>query len=141
MRTNIESIGEGDEEKMLRLLSAMVEYDASDDPVYKERLIEEIRQLKKELVSKLTPFKTVDCIVAGDKDVEKAEFVVCANDAPDAFRVKGTVTDTCAHCGTAVLLSPDSPKGPPKLCFDCFDCAVAYGEKRNAEEEQDSLGA
>lgn len=138
MRTNLESINnEGEEEQILRFCAAMFEYDATEDPIRKEILSEEIRQLKKQLIGRLPEFKNVDCIVAGDKDAERAEFVVCAESTPDAFRVKGTVEATCSKCGVAVLLSPDSPKGPPKMCMTC---AIELAEKRDKEEGQDSFG-
>lgn len=138
MRTNIESINNEDElEQILRFFTAMAEYDVTEDPIRQQILSEEIRQLKKQLIGRLPEFKNIDCIVAGDKDQDKAEMIVCAEATPDAFRVKGTVEATCSKCGVAVLLSPDSPKGPPKVCMPC---AIKLAEKRDKEEGQDSFG-
>lgn len=139
MRDNIESVGDGGQhEKLLRLLSAMAEYDDTTDPITQERLAEEMRQLKKELVQSLEQFKNTECLVAGDKDADQAQFVVCATAGPGDFRVKGTVEVPCSKCGIKVLLSPDSPQAPPKVCYDC---AIEYVKNNNEEEEQDSFGS
>lgn len=138
MRTNIESISnEAELKQLMRFFDAMAEYDATDDPIRKDILSEEIRQLKKQLIGRLPEFKNTECIVAGDKDQDKAEMIVCAESTPDAFKVKGTVAVPCSKCGVMVLLSPDSPKGPPKVCMPC---AIELAEKRDKEEGQDSFG-
>jgi hypothetical protein len=137
---NLDGIPMSDENhaKLLRLFSAMSEYDATDDPIKQQRIVEEIRQLKKQLIPLLPQFKNTENMVAGDKDADKAELIVCADARPDSFRVKGTVEVPCSFCGVTVLLSPDSPKGPPKACYSC---ASDYAEKRTREGEEDSLGA
>ena len=140
MRQNLDpTFNSGEEDdKAMRLLGLLAGYDASDDPIHKQRLVEEIRQLKKELLQKMGPFKNINCMVAGDKDTDTAQLVVCAEATPDAFRVDGTIEVACSKCGKIVLLSPDSPRKPPKVCMDC---AIACANKFNMEDGQESLGA
>jgi hypothetical protein len=101
-------------------------------------LDEDIRILKKELAQLVAPqLKNVENLVAGDKDAENAALVVCADARPDSIRLDGTIEVPCFKCGKLVLLSPDSPKVPPK---SCFACAVIEMDRLNKEDEQDSFG-
>jgi len=129
---------EEDHQKLERLMDLMLAYDKSTDEVNKQRMTEEIRQIKTELLKLLPQFKGIDCMVSGDKDEDKANVVVCSLATPDAFRVTGTVDVPCSKCNRLVVLSPDSPKGPPKMCIDC---AIAYTEAMKNEDGQESLGA
>lgn len=138
MRDNIESIGDEEKhKKFFQLLTLMAEYDEAE-PADRQAIVEEIRILKKELVKTIEGFEEIECVVAGDKDADKAEVVLCADATPDnVFRVKGTIEVPCSKCGKAVLFSPDSPKGPPKVCYDCAKVMIA---KQKETDEQDSFG-
>ena len=140
---DIESMFQTEEDcdNLKRLLSAMEEFNASNDPIHRQRLEEEIYQLKKTLIKLITgmdAFKTINYIVAGDKNADKAEFVVCCRADTDPMRLEGSIEVECCHCKVAVVLSPDSPKAPPKICMDC---AIAEGKRRNEHNDEDSLGA
>jgi hypothetical protein len=134
---NYDNLTEEDIEKAARLFVLFGLHDACKDPFQKERFVEEIRSLKKQLLNKIVP-AGIECVVAGDKDADKVDLVVCAEATPDAVRVAGTIEVPCSKCGKLVLLSPDSPKGPPKACYDC---AWTIAQKQSMEDGQDSLGA
>jgi hypothetical protein len=140
MRTNLtpNELSDDDHMKLLELFDLIQKYDNTTDTMYKGILLEDIRRIKKELVKALPQFQNIECLVAGDRDADQAEFVVCADAASDAFRVDGTIETVCSMCGRSILLSPDSPQKPPKICFDC---ASALAERRDREDGQDSLGA
>lgn len=121
-----------------RLVAAMMERDETDDPFKQEILSEEIRQLKKSLLPIIPQFKGMEVSVAGDKDADEAQFVVCADANPGVYRCKGTVEVPCSMCKTTILLSPDSPTKQPKICIRC---AIKEAEQNNLERDQDSLGA
>lgn len=48
--------------------------------------------------------------------LEEVDFVVCAPVPSGENIVEPT---KCCRCGTSLVISPKSPKKPPRICMDC----------------------
>lgn len=53
-------------------------------------------------------------------EVEQAACVVCMRVDGCPFVAAGSHQEVCPHCDNAIWVSPNSPKGPPRICVPCF---------------------
>lgn len=71
-------------------------------------------------VSAFKSFKTkiagIEVTVASEEECEKAAAVVCGPNSYFADDVRAQ----CEACGAAIVHRPYVPKGPPKICMQCW---------------------
>jgi len=96
----------------------------------KDEFKETIKEITNFLKEKLnTDAEVISTLTHSKEQCESVEFVVCGLSTPDSLRVPGTVDVPCCDCKLMVMLSPDSPIKPQKICLGCLI-------KREADQQQ-----
>lgn len=109
----------------------------TDNSIGMDKLVDTVKDAKEKwekiqsspMVSERIPADTGDLLnmltsgeikPATKEIVEKeVEFVLCASSENNMMRPDGAVDVPCSSCGEMVVLSPNSPKDKPCLCFGC----------------------